>query len=430
MSKVLSTLIPEISSTLEVKKLAQKKLRKFAKKQTYTMNKKMSKKVLLIITQPTWGGAQRHIFDLALGLKEEGFKVVVGTGKPKSSAKEDSLLIEKLREKEITTQIFSHLTRPIRPLSDIRAIFEIFSFLQKNKINILHLHSSKAGVVGAVAGFLARTPRRLFTAHGLVLNEPLPRYLHGLYYILEWISFRLSHHIITVSDFDRHIALKSRLTSPLKISTIWNGIDQKVFTTSLLPKETARRKILSLFPHSIDEKNFIIGTIAHFYKNKGLSFLVSAAEIVVKSFPQAHFVIIGSEGSERASIEQKIKECSLEKNIHLLGFIENPESLLNSFDLYVSSSLKEGLPYSLISALSAEVPIVATQVGGCSEIIINEENGLLVPPADAPVLASAISRFLISPHLKEKTRENNKVRSSLFSLFEMIDKTITIYDNR
>jgi glycosyltransferase involved in cell wall biosynthesis len=139
---------------------------------------------------------------------------------------------------------------------------------------------------------------------------------------------------------------------------------------------------------------------------------------------------MGSEGPERALIEKKIKELSLEKNFHLLGFVENPESLLNGFDLYVSSSLKEGLPYSLISALSAGIPVISTNVGGCPEIIIDGENGLLIPPASASLLASAIVSMETSPDIQEKIRKNTGNRAHLFSLVEMIDKTLRIYNNR
>ncbi|MFA5813650.1 MAG: glycosyltransferase family 4 protein [Patescibacteria group bacterium] len=354
------------------------------------------KKILYVITQGAWGGAQRYVYDLATHLTEE-FDITVAVGEPNGGKK----LLDKLQitnyklqiNNKIQTIQLKHLVRRISPIDDILAIFELRKLYKTLKPDIIHLNSSKAGIIGSLAKclMLRASCIMIYTVHGWVFNEPLPRPTRWLYQIMERITSRWKNKIIVLSEQDKQTALQQLKINEKKLALIPLGIDQPNF----LSREEARQKLLAAYSAALFRdtvsSDIWIGTIAGLYKTKGLDTLIKAVVTLnnlQSSIFNLQFFIIGS-GPEKENLQSAI--CNLQlTNVHLLGFIENAQEFLPAFDFFVLPSRKEGLPYTLLEAKMAGTPIIATDAGGVSEIIEDKKTGLLVPPENIEKLAQAL----------------------------------------
>ncbi len=384
------------------------------------MGQTSQKKVLILITELTWGGAQRYVYDLSRGLVGMGYAVEVGGGSKGE-------LCRKLAESGIPCHEFKNLVRPVNPRKDIAAIWEMGKYIKDKKFDFVHSNSSKAGVIGSVAGRLAGCPRVIFTAHGFVFNEKITHFLKFPYALTEMFASLFRDKIIAVSEYDKRRALKYHIAPQEKISVIYNGVDEAA--SDFLEKQAARDFIFEKIAADKTgwEGKKIIGCIANFYKNKGLKYLLNAAAEVKGRHAEAVFALMG-EGKHRPALEKQIKDLRIDDTIFLLGFVDSAEKYLKGFDIYVCPSLKEGLPYTLIEALYADVPIVSTDVGGIPEIITDEESGMLVKPKNSGALAMAISNLLDNPHVAAAYAEAGREAARKFRLSEMVEKTIEVYN--
>ncbi len=433
------------------------------------------KKILYIITQSEFGGAQRYIFDLATHIKNE-FDVVVAAGPPatptaqqwRASENPDGELFQRLKSKNIESRYLSRLKRRLNPFRDIIAIFQLRRLIKKERPDIIHLNSSKAGVLGSLAAKLtAYGPKKvIYTAHGWAFNEPgwLRRFI---YFLAERLTVSLKDRIICVSDYDRRIAIK-RGFPEMKLITIHNGLDFD--SLKFLEKEQAREKLstnhLSLITSakggsaSGGNHSLVVGTIANLYPTKGIEYLIEAANVIKTNHSSLSssarggslagrqagafggnlsFLVIG-EGPERKKLEKLIKKYDLGANFFLLGHLPDARQYLKAFDVFVLPSVKEGFPYAILEAMTAGVPIVASEVGGIPEMIslhlssVNERTTLTEPafflsePKNSQQLAENILYFLNNPEaavrLAGKAQEVVKIS---FGLNQMVQKTTQVY---
>jgi len=375
-------------------------------------------RLLYIITQPEWGGAQHYIFDLATSLNDE-FDITVATGRVENSKE----LIAKLESKGIKTHIFQNLIREIRPWTDFMGFIEITLFLNSNKFDIVHLNSSKAGVIGSLCANLNNVKKIFYTAHGWVFNEPLPLWKKKFYKLAEKISAKSLSNIITLSKIDTEIGALEKIAKPDKFIQIYNGIK----LSDPLPREIAISKINEKFSINLAANQKIIGTITNFYKTKGLKYLITAWNDVIQKFPDSKLIIFG-EGDLRNKLEKQIEAAHLENSILLPGSLTNAAKYLKILDIFVLSSVKEGLPYVIFEAMQAKLPIIATAVGGIPEMIENNVNGLLISPADPHEISDSINKILNNPELGNKLSENAyQTVNQKFSFQKMIEETKNLY---
>jgi len=388
------------------------------------------KKIIYLVTQAEWGGAQKYVFDLAAKLPEEEFEVNVAAGDG------DGQLFKKLEAANIPYFKLKHTVRAISPWHDFLAFFELLKLFKQERPYIIHLNSSKISILASLAGkiFKIRNSKLnqnskfkiIYTVHGWVFTEPLPVWQKKIYYFAEKWTAGLKDKIIAVSEADKQIALKHNFAAPDKIITIHNGTDLK--PADFFDKPLAKEKLTKLISNKLilSPYSLIIGVIANLYPTKGLEYLIEAAAILIKSYPDLLFLVIG-DGNEKSNYQSLILNHQLSNNFFLLGTIDEAYRYLKAFDVFVLPSVKEGFPYTAVEALAAGVPIVATNVGGLPEIITDGINGLLVPPAAPEALARAIKRLLDNPDFTAKLKQNALASSARFTLKNMVDKTITIY---
>ncbi|QQG46184.1 MAG: glycosyltransferase family 4 protein [Candidatus Niyogibacteria bacterium] len=383
------------------------------------VNRKKIKKILFVITKSNWGGAQRYVYNLAVAAKEN-FEVVVAFGGSGEKDAKEGLFAQKLREHEIRTIFVKSFMRDISFVRELKAFFELLKLFRFEKPDVIHLNSSKAGGIGSLAARLTGTPNIIFTSHGLAYDEdrnPLSRFI---ILIATWLTFLLSCEVIVISRNNHERARKLPFCAK-KIHLIHNGFSP---IAELLTREEARGR-LGLPPNAL-----ILGTTAELTKNKGLRYLVQAGGALNKRGFNFLIYIIGS-GEELNNLKTLAAKENISEKIRFSGFIPDAYLYLRAFDIFVFPSLKEGLPYALMEASFAQLPIVASDIGGNEDIVENDKTGFLVPPKNASALAEAVFKLAADEKLREKFGLNAKQKIlKEFTIQEMLEKTIALYSWR
>jgi len=380
----------------------------------YCRLKLMSKKILFIVTQSEFGGAQHFLAHLVAALDKDKYDITVAAG---PQGDDETGLLKFLEKKGINTKHLKYLRRGINPLFDLYlSPVEIFNLIKREKPDILFLCSSKAGAIGSLIGRLTGVKKIIYRIGGWAFNDPWPKWKKKLYILIEKWTAKFKDIIINNAESDREQAIRLVIKPRDKIIVIYNGID--VSKLEFLNKEEARR-FLKIKP------GFVIGTIANLYLTKGLEYLIEAARMLKNE--QIKFIVIG-EGQERKKLEKLIKKYNLENNFFLVGAIPDASKYLKAFDVFVLPSVKEGFPWTILEAMAAGIPIVATKVGAILEILKDPlmdsgQAGLLIKPGDSKGLSEAIIKLINNKFLGAKLlNQAKKVVKEKFTLTKMVKK--------
>jgi len=404
------------------------------------MEPKKRRKILYIITKSNLGGAQRYVYDIATNLPNDEFEPVVALGG-------NGPLREKLKLAGIETIHIPFLERDLGIFKELPAFVAITQIIWKLKPEIVHLNSSKAGGLGALAArmcnFLIRlshllnpkhytlNPSRIiFTAHGWAFKEKRGTVVKKIIEYSSWLTIFLCHKTIVVSADDME-KVKNFLFVQPKIKLIHNGIGKQTF----LEKTEARKIIAEKIGQRLNDKEFWIGTVAELHKNKGLEYAITAIKTITQestgnqqnNIGNPAYVIIGG-GEERKNLEKITSENNLTNTVFFTGEYPDGSELLKAFDLFILPSLKEGLPYSVLESGSAGLPTIATNVGGVSEVIEDMKSGIVIKARRPKEISDAIT-FLFAH--KEKMEEfGNQLKKTVeekYTLERMIKETVSLY---
>lgn len=381
------------------------------------------KKILYVITKSNWGGAQRYVYDLATRMPPDRFSVAVACGG-------SGALIEKLASEGIRVIPIPWLERDIRPGKEISALLGLLRVFRQERPDIVHLNSSKVGGLGAVAARMSslltrHRSRVIFTVHGWGFGEDRPWYERFAIAAASWFSTLFQDRIILIDAADYRVA---RRFIPLdKLALIHHGITPIEF----IPRETARRFFAERIGREIAPRELVIGVNAELTKNKGQRYLVKGVAVFrVRNPALGMKVLLISDGEDRRELEREISALGLAEHVFLIGFVPEAGRYLKALDLFVLPSLKEGLPYALMEAMAAELPIVASRVGGVPDLIQHEKTGLLVPPKDPARLAAAMQELSSRRDWSETLgRAAWRKVNSEFRIETMIERTRALYES-
>lgn len=371
------------------------------------------KNILYVVTKGTWGGAQRYVFDLMQEARSRGHFPALAYG-------EGGLLVERLQALGYPTEEIPGLLRDVSFLGEFRAYFGLVSLMKRERPDIVHLNSSKAGALGAFAAKIAGVRRVLFTAHGWAFSERRSLFSKIAFWFAHYITVLLADRTIAVSEA---VKRQTRFWPFLgkKVCVVRNGIAVK----ERYSKEAARTVLIKREPLLARNKNGLwVGTIAELHPNKGLDIGITAWK--KRSAQDASWVIIG-EGQERASIERLRAD---DASIALLGFMEDAADLLPAFDIFLLPSRTEALAYVLLEAGAAGVPCVVANVGGMSEIVEDGVSGLLGKREDASSLTRALDTLMQDVDARERFGKalQKRIRET-FTRERMCDETFALYQN-
>ena len=371
-------------------------------------------KILYIITKANWGGAQRHVFDLAVYAKNNGEDVMVALGG-------EGILRDKLREANIPTRSIQEMWRDIDIAKDISSFIKLFKIVKEEKPDILHVHSPKAAGLGAFAGRILGIKKIIYTVHGFAYHENRPLYQKIAIAFISWITMLFSTDVITLYEKDMR-ETKNFPYIAKKLHMIHPGMTAPTFYATSSARQLLQQRTSEPF-----EKKILIGTIAELHKNKGLEYALEAFQKLTSHSPSFIFFIIG-EGEERSRLTAIIKEKDLQNNVVLAGQIPLAAEYLKAFSIFILPSIKEGLPYALLEAGLAGLPVIATTVGGVPEIIEDMKSGILIQPKKSDEIYYALEFLLTHKNTQREYAINlqEKVRRD-FNLEKMLSETFKLY---
>ena len=272
--------------------------------------------------------------------------------------------------------------RPVRPPADLVACVELWRYFVGRRFDIVHTHSSKAGILGRAAAWAAGVPVRIHTPHALPFEQQVGTLKRAMYRGIEALAGRITTKLVALSSFEKRTMLRTGLARPSQVVVIHNGVE----TTKPTTPETAARKRSEL---GLSSDALVVGSVGRLVEQKGHTFLVRAARRVVDAVAEATFLIVG-EGPLRERLSEEIDGLGLTQNVRLLGHRDDVRELLPALDMVVLPSLWEAMPYAMLEAMAARLPIVAFDVSGLSEFVRHGRDGLLVPERDCVALADGI----------------------------------------
>jgi len=349
-------------------------------------------RIARVSTRPAVGGAAAHVALLVKQFAAPEFPTLFLSGTPERGEGD----FYQLRAPDETRPLrIPSLRREPSLGRDARALQSLLRHFRAFKPHLVDTHLSKAGILGRIAANLARVPHTMHTFHvnifdGYGWNSPQ----RALYLELERICAHSTSRLISLSDELGDELRGLGIGQSEQWRTIRLGLELDSFdapTQQRALERLALRRELQIEPDAP-----LVGVVARLAPVKGIKFLLDAMPRVLESVPNAHFVIAG-DGASRQKLESQARAMNLAGKIHFLGMRSDVPALYRAFDCLVLPSLQEGTPVSLIEALAASVPVVASDVGGVSLLVQHEQSGLLVPPRDVPALSDAIIRVLCSP---------------------------------
>jgi L-malate glycosyltransferase len=355
-------------------------------------------------------GAEKLVFDLVTGIDKKKFEVLVCSIGPIRYEIEEKICKD-LQEKGIKTLVLGKPANKRR----IEAVLKLRKYLKENNITILHTHCQSPDFYGKFSAFLARTPLVYSTIHNVA----------GYHAIHESILNKLTIRYVAISETVRQYAVSDLSIPSGKIEVIYNAVDAQRFSPIALDKNAKLQEL------GVPIGRKIVTTVGTCQERKGHHYLIDAAEQVVKNSPDTHFLIVGDTSADydfTGRIKDMVNDRKLQDRISLTGKRTDISEILSVSDIFVLPSLWEGLPIALLEAMASGVPVIATNVGSNSEVVVNGVNGFIVPQKDSPLLAQRIEDLLADP-LKASNigmRGQETVKKS-FSIDRMVQEYEQLY---
>ena len=370
-------------------------------------------KILHIITHLPTGGAQDNtLFTIEL-LDRNKYEIslccnLVGD------------LVDRAKRIE-QVQIFNvkNLVREVNIFKDIKAFISIYKILRSEEFDIVHTHSSKAGFLARIAAKLYGKSIIIHTVHGFPFNDYMNFFKKYFYIKIEKFLSSLSDALITVSNLNKVKIVKLGIAEDSKITNIYSGIDLKLFGKK---NDSSFRNDLG-----ISDDLILIGAVGRLSAQKDPITLVNAFDLVIKEKTNVKLVFVG-DGDLKAEVSRKINELGLQKNIYLAGNKMDTWNIYSSLDLFVMSSIYEGLGRSITEALCSETPVVCTNVEGVPELVRDDITGYLVKPKDYFELSRVILKSLENiDHSKNMAKIGSKFVKANFDVNNMVREIDDLY---
>lgn len=319
--------------------------------------------------------------------------------------------IDKGKEGELLTQaretshliVLPEMGRNINPFSDLAAFWKLYRLIKKGRYHIVHTHSSKAGVLGRLAAWLAGTPLIVHTLHSLVFHDYQPWLVNRAWWLAKKICAPVTDFFISVSSVISEKAIAAGIDKPEQFRTIYSGMELDWFLKAQFDADKVKQE----FRIPLDAP--VVGKIARLFPLKGHDQLMDAAPEIVKRVPNVRFFLIG-DGHLLEHLQQRAREYGILENFVFAGLIDRkriPE-MISAMDIVVHTSLREGLARVLPQSLAMGKPCVSFDIDGAREVVINDYTGYLVEAFDSVGLADRVARLLEDAELRRKLGENGR----------------------
>lgn len=367
-----------------------------------------------MVDKPFLGGGQKNLLSLAESLEKSRFDVSV-------CSQADGPLVNAVQKRNIR-----HFPVTFSKRFDRKIIRKIEAVLRENRIDILHTHGGVAGFYGRWAARSCRVPVVIHTLHGIHYLHYRNIFLKYAYVLLERRFSKFTDALVFVSEGDLKRGKKFELAPEEKMVVVKNGIDFKAYADKVkgICREMYAQEMMKFGPDDV-----VVGTVARLHRQKGIPTLLRAAQIVRQAVPRVKFVIAGG-GPLKQRLEKFNVKLGNQDFVQILGEREDAPELLGLCDVFVLSSLWEGLPYVLMEAAALSKPVVATDVEGTRELIISGQTGILVPSQSPEALAKGVIFLLQNKKLAvQQGRKLQEDLSARYSLSGMVREMQTLYSD-
>ncbi|WP_447972458.1 glycosyltransferase family 4 protein [Nitrospira sp. Kam-Ns4a] len=352
-------------------------------------------KVCHVITRLDRGGAAQNTLLTVLGHDRTRYEPLVVAGRPGrwsdqggDAAAEENY--RRLKQAGIRWQVVPSLTRAIHPVKDLQTLWRLTALFRQERPAIVHTHTSKAGVVGRLAAWLAGVPVVVHTPHGHVFYGHFGRAASQAFLVIERLLARRTTWLIALTEAERDEHLARKVGCPDRFAVIPSGIELDRFRRATAAPRRPPRGV-ALPPEAI-----VVGSVGWLTPVKGHRVLIEAAARLHRAHDRLHLLLVGS-GALRGELERLVERLGLRDRVHFLGHRDDVPACLAAMDLFVLPSLNEGMGRALVEAMAAGRPVIASRVGGVPAIVEDGRTGRLVPPGDPAALAAALDDLLRHP---------------------------------
>jgi glycosyltransferase involved in cell wall biosynthesis len=374
-----------------------------------------------VITRLIIGGAQENTVLTCRGLSDLGHEVTLISG-PETGP--EGSLWDQARGAGCELITVDSLRRAVQPAHDYRALKELRRIFAKTQTDVVHTHSSKAGIIGRAAAAHVGVPLIVHTIHGMSFNRTQPAAVRTLYRFLERRAASHTTAFITVADAMIDQAVANGIAPRDRFVTVHSGLETDRFRPEPELRAEHRRE------WGVGEDEVVVGTIARLFKNKGYDEIIEAMPRAVARHSKLRFVWIG-DGAHRGKYERRLSELGLRDRVHLVGLLPPAEvaSRINGFDIVLHASRWEGLPRAVVQGLLTEVPAVSFDNDGAPEVVIPDETGILVPLGDTNKLADAVVALAADPALRRRLGVRGRsLCVEQFDWRKMVNDIARLYD--
>jgi glycosyltransferase involved in cell wall biosynthesis len=360
---------------------------------------KQKLKICHVITRMIVGGAQENTLFTIIGHIQKGHEVVLVTG---PSPGPEGELLKKADFPEFEVVEFPSLVREINPALDIKAYFALKKFFRKRKFDVVHTHSSKAGIIGRIAAWNAGVPLVVHTVHGQAFHPYEKPWKNYIYKTSERWAARRCHRIYAVAQAMIDQCVRSGIAPAEKYQVVHSGMEIEKFLNSR-PEPELRKQL------GIPENVKVIGSVARLFRQKGYEYFIPAAVKIVEKYPDTHFLVVGN-GSMREALDRQINSMGLAGRFHFAGLVP-PDQVyryIAQMDILLHLSLHEGLPRAVVQALASGKPAIGFALDGAPEVIFDNQTGFLAQPENIDSVVEGVLKILGNPALAEQMGRNGK----------------------
>ena len=374
-------------------------------------------KVLHIITRLDRGGSADNTLLSCIGQRRRGHEVVLAAG---PGLTEESPLRPRAESEGVELVRIPSLVRAVDPLKDWGALRACRRLIREGRFDLVHTHTSKAGILGRLAARLVGGCRVVHTPHGHVFYGYFGPWKTRLFVWAERLMARWTDAIVTLTDREAEEHLALGVGRPSQFVTIFSGIPLPP-AKARGGADPARRQALGLPPEGM-----LVGSVGRLDPVKGHGLLIRAFARLRDRHPGARLILIG-DGEEREAYQALARELEIAERVRFLGWRGDVDDLLGELDLFVFPSRNEGMGRAAVEAMAAGLAVVATRTGGLTEVVRDGETGLLVPPGDADALSAAMDRLLARPEERRAMGEAGRNLAQAYSAERMCEKIEGLY---
>ena len=350
-------------------------------------------KICHVITRMIVGGAQENTLLTIKGHVEKGHEVVLVTG---FSPGREGELLKNVEMPPFGIVEIPELVRELSPGKDMKALSRLRNYFRREKFDVVHTHSSKAGIVGRIAARQAGVPVVVHTVHGQAFHAYEKPWKNFIYIMAERFAAKYCDRIYAVAQAMIDQCVAARVAPREKYQVVYSGMDTSAFANARRDPELRKRL-------GIPEKAQVVVTVARLFPMKGYEEVVPAAALLAKEFPDLHFLPVG-DGPMFDELQKQIASLGLSDRFHFAGLVppHKVADYIAQGDLLWHLSLREGLPRAVVQALASGIPAIGYKLDGTPEVVIDGVTGYVTAPQDIEAVAARSRELLADPDLRRR----------------------------